>query len=88
MAINVINVWPKKGSFEQVRIHWLLDLMEGLFKIEELSNFMHHLWTFDLQPGFEIMGNPGNIFKSNFKGMYAFQLHTWYSYGLLHKRPR
>ena len=53
----------------QVRVHWLLDLMEGPFKIgSRLDSFVHLLWSNNLRPGFEIMGNPGQFFQSNFTG--------------------
>ena len=53
----------------QVRVHWLLDLMEGPFKIgNRLDSFVHLLWSNNLRPGFEIMGNPGQFFQSNFTG--------------------
>ena len=58
-------------SIKQVRIHWLLDLMKKPFEIGKLDSIIHHLWSFDLRPGFEIMGNPGNFFTLEFNGMYT-----------------
>ncbi|XP_068241204.1 alpha-L-iduronidase [Palaemon carinicauda] len=56
-------------AIEQVRIHWLLDLVsvsvedaEPKYNFTHLDRLMDHLREFDLKPGFEIMGNPGNIF--------------------------
>ena len=43
--------------------------MEGPFKIgSRLDSFVHLLWSNNLRPGFEIMGNPGQFFQSNFTG--------------------
>ena len=72
MNLAFIGSLPKR-SINQVRIHWLLDLMTKPFKISKLDSFIHHLWSFDLRPGFEIMGNPGNFFTSDFTGTYMHE---------------
>ncbi|XP_063587899.1 alpha-L-iduronidase-like [Penaeus indicus] len=53
----------------QVRIHWLLDLVQGRledgqpsYNFSHLDTLLDHLWRHQLRPGFELMGNPGNIF--------------------------
>lgn len=60
------------GAIDQIRVHWLLDLMPNpLFNCaasSPLDQFMHLLWNYQLMPGFELMGNPGQFFRSNFTG--------------------
>ncbi|KAG7175306.1 Alpha-L-iduronidase-like, partial [Homarus americanus] len=56
-------------AIAQVRIHWLLDLIQGSiengtprYNFTQLDVMMDHLHQYHLRPGFELMGNPGNIF--------------------------
>ena len=49
----------------------------SLFQIGQLDNFIHRLWKYDLKPGFELMGNPGQFFKSNFTGTVIYN-YNWY----------
>ena len=67
LNLKLIGSLPR-GAMEQVRVHWLLDLMEGPYSMGRLTDFIHALWKSNLRPGFELMGNPGNIFVSNFSG--------------------
>ncbi|XP_074788949.1 alpha-L-iduronidase isoform X3 [Athene noctua] len=57
------------GGIEQVRIHWLLELvalrvMNGKlhYNFTALDNLMDRLWENKLIPGFELMGNPSGYF--------------------------
>ncbi|KAM8983853.1 alpha-L-iduronidase isoform 3-T3 [Ara ararauna] len=57
------------GGIEQVRIHWLLELvavrvMNGKlhYNFTALDNLMDRLWEYKLIPGFELMGNPSGYF--------------------------
>ncbi|XP_032297079.1 alpha-L-iduronidase isoform X2 [Coturnix japonica] len=57
------------GGIEQVRIHWLLELItvrmvnEKLYyNFTALDNLMDRLWENKLIPGFELMGNPSGYF--------------------------
>ncbi|XP_062456442.1 alpha-L-iduronidase isoform X3 [Rhea pennata] len=57
------------GGIEQVRIHWLLELV-GVrvtngklhYNFTALDNLMDHLWENKLIPGFELMGSPSGYF--------------------------
>ncbi|NWW46993.1 IDUA iduronidase, partial [Pedionomus torquatus] len=58
------------GGIEQVRIHWLLELvalgvMNGKlhYNFTALDSLMDHLWENKLIPGFELMGNPSGYFS-------------------------
>ena len=47
-------------AFKQVRIHWLLDLViheNDRFNFTNLDKLLDHLWKYDLNPGFEMMGD-------------------------------
>ncbi|OPJ61973.1 alpha-L-iduronidase isoform D [Patagioenas fasciata monilis] len=57
------------GGIEQVRIHWLLELVafrvmngELHYNFTALDDLMDHLWENKLIPGFELMGNPSGYF--------------------------
>ena len=58
------------GSVSQVRIHWLLDLIQMQdpdsnplnLDFAHLDHLLDLLYQNDLKPGFEIMGNPGGYF--------------------------
>ncbi|XP_071542555.1 alpha-L-iduronidase [Panulirus ornatus] len=57
------------NAVTQVRIHWLLDLINGSiengrpqYNFTQLDSLMDLLHQYQLHPGFELMGNPGNIF--------------------------
>ncbi|XP_030368687.1 alpha-L-iduronidase isoform X3 [Strigops habroptila] len=57
------------GGIEQVRIHWLLELVairvmngELHYNFTVLDNLMDRLWEYKLIPGFELMGNPSGYF--------------------------
>ncbi|XP_030647534.1 alpha-L-iduronidase [Chanos chanos] len=61
------------GGIQQVRIHWLLELVsvsdgKGGFQYNftHLDNLMDLLWHNGLKPGFELMGSVSNAF-SNFE---------------------
>ena len=48
-----------------MRIHYLLEAVEvvqGEFKWQKLFDFLDQLHSLRLQPGFEVMGNPGKVF--------------------------
>ncbi|XP_064119925.1 alpha-L-iduronidase-like isoform X2 [Macrobrachium nipponense] len=66
--LALIGSLPNDG-IAQVRIHWLLDLVNATvddlgpkYNYTHLDSFMNRLRQFNLKPGFEIMGNPGDIF--------------------------
>ncbi|XP_055929101.1 alpha-L-iduronidase-like isoform X2 [Argiope bruennichi] len=70
MKLNIFHIGslPHNG-ISQVRIHWMLDLVQmrvSDFKVEydfnRLDKLLYLLWENDLQPGFELMGNPSNFF--------------------------
>ena len=72
MAQNIayIGSVPNRG-IEQVRIHWLLDLMslsdDGAkvkYSFTYLDKAMDLLLSNGLRPGFELMGNPSNYFTN------------------------
>ncbi|NXW18389.1 IDUA iduronidase, partial [Circaetus pectoralis] len=57
------------GGIEQVRIHWLLELValrvvngKLHYNFTALDNLMDRLWENKLIPGFELMGNPSGYF--------------------------
>ncbi|XP_038626175.1 alpha-L-iduronidase isoform X4 [Tachyglossus aculeatus] len=63
-----ISSVPHSG-IEQVRTHWLLELVtarvedgELRYNFTNLDNFMDLLWENQLMPGFELMGNPSGYF--------------------------
>ncbi|ESO86810.1 hypothetical protein LOTGIDRAFT_128432 [Lottia gigantea] len=65
-----IGAVPHRG-IEQVRIHWLLDLItvptystEGQpeYNFTYLNQLIYELYRNGLKPGFEVMGNPSNVF--------------------------
>ncbi|XP_015272895.1 PREDICTED: alpha-L-iduronidase-like, partial [Gekko japonicus] len=63
-----ISSVPHNG-IEQVRIHWLLELIRvGVtngtlhYNFTSLDNFMDLLWENKLNPGFELMGSPSGYF--------------------------
>ncbi|XP_022257092.1 alpha-L-iduronidase-like [Limulus polyphemus] len=73
--LALLGALPGQG-IQQVRIHWLLNLisaqltLEGnpVFNFTNLDKLIHSLWKNGLHPGFELMGNPSNIF-SNFENL-------------------
>ncbi|KAK7075162.1 hypothetical protein SK128_013366 [Halocaridina rubra] len=80
MNLAMIGSLANNG-IAQVRIHWLLDLVnvklehaEIIYNFAHLDQLMDVLRQFDLKPGFEIMGNPANIF-TNFEN--ATQVQWW-----------
>lgn len=75
-----ISSVPQKG-IKQVRIHWLLDLVfmelevdQVVYNFTYLDNAMHLLVGNALKPGFELMGNPSNLF-SDFDD--TTQIYAW-----------
>ncbi|XP_066975316.1 alpha-L-iduronidase isoform X2 [Macrobrachium rosenbergii] len=67
--LALIGSLPNDG-IAQVRIHWLLDLVNATvddlgpkYNYTHLDSLMNRLRQFNLKPGFEIMGNPGNVFN-------------------------
>ncbi|XP_013922766.1 PREDICTED: alpha-L-iduronidase-like [Thamnophis sirtalis] len=63
-----ISSVPQNG-IEQIRIHWLLELIQAEvingtihYNFTSLDNFMHLLWENKLHPGFELMGSPSGYF--------------------------
>ncbi|XP_038648259.1 alpha-L-iduronidase isoform X1 [Scyliorhinus canicula] len=70
---------PHTG-IEQVRIHWLLELvtireMNGklLYNFTHLDNLIHLLWQNGLMPGFELMGNPSGYFTNFEQKVQVFE---------------
>ena len=72
MRINLANVGSMGFSKEtQVRVHWLLDLVKVVntsaygdlnFDFTDLDEFLGLLKENNLKPGFEMMGNPSDVF--------------------------
>ena len=64
--LALISSVPHSG-IKQVRIHYLLETIKyngpGQYDFGELNQFLDRLVSFGLQPGFEVMGNPQNIFS-------------------------
>nr|XP_034996646.1 alpha-L-iduronidase isoform X1 [Zootoca vivipara]XP_034996648.1 alpha-L-iduronidase isoform X1 [Zootoca vivipara]XP_034996649.1 alpha-L-iduronidase isoform X1 [Zootoca vivipara] len=63
-----ISSVPHNG-IEQIRIHWLLELIQVReangtlhYNFTNLDNFMDLLWENKLHPGFELMGSPSGYF--------------------------
>uniref|UniRef100_A0ABM5FRN1 Alpha-L-iduronidase isoform X1 n=1 Tax=Pogona vitticeps TaxID=103695 RepID=A0ABM5FRN1_9SAUR len=63
-----ISSVPHNG-IEQIRIHWLLELVQAWvangtlhYNFTNLDNFMDLLWENKLHPGFELMGSPSGYF--------------------------
>ena len=79
MNLALIGSLPAR-SVRQVRIHWLLNLvtLESAsplrIDLTRLDRLMHQLWSRDLRPGFEIMGNPSSHF-TDFQD--AAQVNLW-----------
>ncbi|XP_078067893.1 alpha-L-iduronidase isoform X3 [Mustelus asterias] len=68
------------AGIEQVRIHWLLELvtireMNGklLYNFTNLDNLIHLLWRNGLKPGFELMGNPSGYFTNFEEKVQVFE---------------
>ncbi|XP_025905704.1 alpha-L-iduronidase [Nothoprocta perdicaria] len=68
MNLAYISSVPHDG-IEQVRIHWLLELVTVSatngklhYNFTALDNLMDRLWENKLIPGFELMGNPSGFF--------------------------
>ncbi|XP_029458215.1 alpha-L-iduronidase isoform X3 [Rhinatrema bivittatum] len=68
LNLAYISSVPQSG-IEQIRIHWLLDLVtitvqnECLhYNFTVMDNFLDLLWENGLKPGFELMGNPSGYF--------------------------
>ncbi|XP_063150928.1 alpha-L-iduronidase [Candoia aspera] len=65
-----ISSVPHNG-IEQIRIHWLLELIQAgvingtlHYNFTNLDNFMDLLWENKLRPGFELMGSPSGYFTN------------------------
>ncbi|XP_041053905.1 alpha-L-iduronidase isoform X4 [Carcharodon carcharias] len=70
---------PQSG-IEQVRIHWLLELVtmrevngKLLYNFTNLDNLIHLLWQKGLMPGFELMGNPSGYFTNFEEKVQVFE---------------
>ncbi|XP_078396502.1 alpha-L-iduronidase isoform X2 [Cetorhinus maximus] len=70
---------PQSG-IEQVRIHWLLELVtmrevngKLLYNFTNLDNLIHLLWQKGLKPGFELMGNPSGYFTNFEEKVQVFE---------------
>ena len=81
LNLAMIGSTPHSG-IEQVRIHWLLDLVtvdkltngRAEFDFSKLDDLIELLWMNGMKPGFEIMGNPSGIFN-DFEN--ETQVHMW-----------
>ncbi|RWS20635.1 hypothetical protein B4U80_02417, partial [Leptotrombidium deliense] len=78
--LAIIGAMPGR-NYKQVRIHWLLNLIKAEFNngdirfdFSKLDELVKRLHQYRLKPGFELMGNPSNIF-SNFSN--ATELHLF-----------
>ncbi|XP_071792677.1 alpha-L-iduronidase-like isoform X1 [Asterias amurensis] len=73
---------PNQG-IQQVRVHWLLDLVKisenksgaVTFNFDLLDQMIDRIWRNGLRPGFEIMGNPSDWFTDfeDVKQVYAWR---------------
>ncbi|MEE6460334.1 hypothetical protein FKM82_000925 [Ascaphus truei] len=68
LNLAYISSVPQQG-IEQIRTHWLLDLVtvsvdsgKPQYDFTKLDNFMELLWNNGLVPGFELMGSPSGYF--------------------------
>ncbi|XP_069948800.1 alpha-L-iduronidase isoform X1 [Cherax quadricarinatus] len=68
LNLALIGTLPH-GAVAQVRVHWLLDLVQGSlengfprYDFSQLDSLLDHLHNYHLRPGLELMGNPGNLF--------------------------
>jgi len=68
--LALIGSLPKQG-LRQVRVHWLLNLIQFNIKnnqikynFKRLDQFIYLLHSHGLKPGFELMGNPSNYFQN------------------------
>lgn len=67
--LALIGSLPFQG-IRQVRVHWLLDMVEMrlddnsvFYNFTYLDHFLSILKKYDLTPGFELMGNPSQLFS-------------------------
>jgi L-iduronidase len=73
MNLALIGSLPAR-SVVQVRIHWLMNLVSITsvnplqLEFSFLDQLVHFLWSHDLRPGFEVMGNPSSHF-TDFKDL-------------------
>ena len=82
--LALVGSLPARSVRMQVRIHWLLNLVGlqltssspplPLLDFSRLDRLLHRLWTHDLRPGFEVMGNPSAHF-TDFED--AAQVNLW-----------
>ncbi|XP_051866388.1 alpha-L-iduronidase isoform X2 [Pristis pectinata] len=70
---------PHSG-IEQVRIHWLLELIsireingKPQYNFTNLDRLIHRIWENDLTPGFELMGNPSGYFTNFEEKIQVFE---------------
>jgi hypothetical protein len=72
---NTIYFASHLGAIKQIRIHWMLDLLQIQTNVStanghapelpmeidfsSLDRLIYQLYKYNLRPGFEIMGNPG-----------------------------
>ncbi|XP_078261870.1 alpha-L-iduronidase isoform X2 [Rhinoraja longicauda] len=70
---------PHSG-IEQVRIHWLLELIsireingKLQYTFTNLDGLIHRLWQHELTPGFELMGNPSGYFTNFEEKIQVFE---------------
>ncbi|KAK6635941.1 hypothetical protein RUM44_001196 [Polyplax serrata] len=77
--LEVIGALPNE-AISMIRIHWLMDLLKvrldeskgPVFEFELLDRLIRHLKRCNLNPIFELMGNPSNYFHD-----FGKQNHVW-----------
>lgn len=71
--IRLLGSLPNNG-IKRVRIHWLLELIEfshyrehgiPVFDFSKLDKLLDSMIDSNLSVGFELMGNPGQVFRNN-----------------------
>ena len=75
----MIGSIPSSKTKYQVRIHWMLNLIKAeshdKWDFSQLDRLIHRLWSHNLKPGFELMGNPGGFF-ADFEDRRQLKLWT------------
>ncbi|GIY49355.1 alpha-L-iduronidase [Caerostris darwini] len=70
VKLNLFHIGSLGRGIFQVRIHWMLDLIQIrilpnyqiVYDFNFLDQLLYLLWENGLQPGFELMGNPSGYF--------------------------
>ncbi|XP_058461976.1 alpha-L-iduronidase [Malaya genurostris] len=80
LNFEIIGSLPNLG-LNYIRIHWLLEMIEFsycdinknlFYDFSQLDLLLDKLYEFDLHPGFELMGVPGNISGKEIKRRFSY----------------